>query len=155
MLSYSLWLFESLIVQSRYYAGLGVIDDFSDELIIWAYKRQCETDPTNRPYLFECLEKIAQSRVTEALQVEVATQRSQGAFTLEEVFAAARALGIENVDTAEESLIIGTFQARLLDAPRQELTMRHQLDIIGQYRNSHTILAVAQKSNALGLVSSL
>ncbi|TGZ80238.1 cysteine proteinase [Ascodesmis nigricans] len=132
---------------TRYYAALGILPDFSDQLVIWAFKRQILCDVQSRPYLLESLENISHQRGTEVLQIEVATQRSQGAYTSGDAYEAARRLGITNLESAEEGLIIGLFKSRLADSPRQEYQLREDLSIIGRYRNSTAILEVAQQTS--------
>lgn len=48
----------------------------------------------------------------------------------------------------DDDLIIGSFQSRAADAPRQEPELRRALQIIGQDRSSQKIQFVASKSKA-------
>jgi hypothetical protein len=132
---------------SRAYAVLGVVADVNDRIILWAYNRQRDCNPNGTPLYFEHLSVLANGRNSDTLQLEVAKLRSQGAFTMEDLENACRALGVESTETDEE-LIIGIFRSRLSDAPRQEAQMREHLRVIGQVRNSFKIKQAAQKGNS-------
>jgi ubiquitin carboxyl-terminal hydrolase 25 len=45
-----------------HYATLGAVNDFSDELIAFAYDRQRDCDPQNSPYYLEGLKGIGEGR---------------------------------------------------------------------------------------------
>lgn len=71
--------------------------------------------------------------------------RSRGEFTRSDVLEAGKALGIQDIETADDELIVGIFKARLADAPKQEAQMREHLTIVGKHRSSELILQTARK----------
>ena len=130
---------------SRWHAGLGATADFHDELIGFCYERQLEVDPSNTPYYLECLQGIARGRHSEALDTKVAIEASQNRISLQDVKAAFKALDLDFRAKHEDDTIIGTFQSRVSDAPKQEAEMRRALKIIGQSRESEKIQLVASQ----------
>ena len=129
----------------RWHAGLGATVDFHDELIEFSYERQLETDPANTPYYLECLQGIAQNRHSENLETKVAIEASQSRISLKDVRAAFNEFGLDSRAIHEDETIIGTFQSRISDAPKQEAGIRRALKIIGQSRNSEKIQLVASE----------
>ena len=129
------------------YGGLGCIADFHDNLIGYAYDRQISTDPTKTPYYLECLQTIASGRASEALSTKAAIEESKGRVSLRDVRIAYQDLGynMRDKNLADET-IIGGFQARLSDAPKQEAQLRRGLKIIGQHRRSQRIQDVASQA---------
>jgi len=136
---YSMCLFVSLNSVHRFYAVLGIVLDVPDKIVIWAYRRQRECNPSEAPFYFECLSTVAAGRargtMSEDLLIEVATLQSQGEFTRTEHNKACMSLGIDP-NEQDEDLIIGTFHARLADAPRQESQLRNALRIMARQRHS-------------------
>ena len=131
----------------RFYAGLGTVLDFHDSLISFAYDRQVDVDSSNGPYYLESLQGIAEGRKSEDLQTKVAIEASNGKVSLKDVREAYKAFGFEFEQTEyDEDTIIGTFQSRIADAPRQESALRRSLTIIGQHRNSPGIQQIASNS---------
>ncbi|KAF3939283.1 hypothetical protein ABW19_dt0209123 [Dactylella cylindrospora] len=126
------------------YASLGAQSDFSDNLLSWAFQRQKECDPKNSPYYFECLTDLANGRKSEDLQLQVATLRSQGEFTSSDVRDAYRGLGL-TPGAKDENLIIGTFHARLSDAPKHEASLKEYLNLIGRAIGNQNIIHVSQQ----------
>ena len=129
----------------RWHAGLGATADLHDELIEFSYERQLEVDTYNSPYYLGCLQGIAQGRRSEALDTKVAIEASQNRISLQDVKAAFRELGLDPRADYEDDTIIGTFQSRIADAPKQEAEMRRALKIIGQSRRNEKILNVASQ----------
>ena len=129
----------------RWHAGLGATADFHDELIEFSYEQQLETDPYNTPYYLECLQGIAGGRHSEALDTKVAIEASENRISLKDVRAAFKELGIDSRADFDDDTIIGTFQSRISDAPKQEVEMRRALKIIGQSRRSEKIELVASQ----------
>ena len=129
----------------RWHAGLGATADFHDDLIAFSYERQLEVDPDNTPYYLECLQGIAKGRRSEDLDTKVAIEASQNRISLQDVRAAFKELGLDFRADYEDDTIIGTFQSRVADAPKQEAEMRRALKIIGQSRNSEKIELVASQ----------
>ena len=104
-----------------------------------------ETDPANTPYYLECLQGIAQNRHSEDLDTKVAIEASQSRISLKDVRAAFNEFGLDPRAIHEDETIIGNFQSRISDAPKQEAEMRRALKIIGQSRNSEKIQLVASQ----------
>ena len=129
------------------YAGLGSVADFHDDLVGFAYDQQIGTDHPNIPYYLECLQTIADGRTSEALATKAAIEASEGKISLRDVRKAYMHLGynIHDRNVADET-IIGGFQARLSDAPRQEAELRRDLKIVGQHRGSQRIQSVASQA---------
>jgi ubiquitin carboxyl-terminal hydrolase 25 len=124
---------------------LGIPPDASDDLIKFAYRKQVETDPASAHLYLTYLVQIADDRSSEALQTEVAIDRSAGKFDLHQLTDAYGYFGFY-VDSppSDDAHIIGTFQSRVQDAPMQESQMRQQLKIIGSHRKSTKILDIAE-----------
>ena len=129
----------------RWYAGLGATADFHDELIEFSYERQVEVDSDNTPYYLDCLQGIARGRHSEALDTKVAIEASENRISLEDVRAAFKEFGLDSRAEYDDDTIIGTFQSRIVDAPKQEANMRRALKIIGQSRRSEKIELVASQ----------
>ncbi|KAK6497730.1 ubiquitin-specific protease ubp2 [Arthrobotrys musiformis] len=123
---------------------LGAQADFSDKLLFWAYERQKECDPENAPFYFDCISDIANNRHSEDLQLQVVTLRSQGEYSRSDVKNAYRDLGITR-DFEDEGFIIGNFQSRIADAPRQEVALREALMIIGRSLKNENIMNVSKR----------
>ena len=121
--------------------------DFHDELISWAYERQTACDKANTPYYLECLQGIAKGRSSEDLQTKVAIEASSGKISVEDIREAYKSLGLEYQNLFyDDDTIIGMFQSRIADAPRQEIDLRRALSIIGQERDSSKIQNVASNN---------
>lgn len=121
--------------------------DFHDDLIKFSYKRQLVADPDNLPYYLESLQGIAEGRKSEELQTLVAIEASSGKVSANDVRKAYKLLDLD-IGSAflDDDGIIGSFQARAADAPRQEPELRRALQIVGQDRSSQKIQFVASKS---------
>lgn len=133
----------------RWHAGLGATVDFHDELIEFSYERQVEMDSSNTPYYLECLQGIARGRHSEALDTRVAIEASQNRISLQDVKEAFKELGLDYRAQYEDDIIIGTFQSRVTDAPKQEAEMRRALKIIGQSRESEKIQLLASQGTSM------
>lgn len=132
----------------RFYASLGATAEFHDDLIIFAYQRQIYVDPNNTPYYLECLQGLGEGRKSEDLQTQAAIEASSGNISLKDIRAAYKDLGLDfNQHLLDDDTIIGNFQARVSDAPRQEPELRRALQIIGQSRSSEKIQSMASKGN--------
>lgn len=130
--------------ESPFYAGLGATCDFHDNLITFAYQRQVEIDPVNIPYYLECLQEISEDRRSEVLQTVAAIEASSDKISLKDVRSAYKEIGLEFPSTLfDDDTIIGTFQSRISDAPRQEAELRRALKIIGHHRSSEKIQQIA------------
>ncbi len=131
---------------------MGATADFHDDLIIFAYKRQIDVDPNNTPYYLECLQGLGAGRNSEDLQTQAAIEASSDKISLKDIRSAYKDLGLDfNQHLLDDETIIGTFQARASDAPRQESELRRALQIIGQSRSSEKIQFVASKGNSHGV----
>lgn len=126
------------------YGSLGATSDFSDTLLHWAYLRQVDVDPLNSPYYFECLTELARGRRSEELELQVTLLRSQGEFTATDLTDAYKYLGVPE-DTKDEDFIVGTFQSRMADAPKQEPVLREALGVIAKYRRSNKLQNAANR----------
>ena len=113
-------------------------------MIGFAYDRQIDCDPKNTPYYLECLQGIAEGRKSEDLQTKSAVEASTGKISLQDIRDAYKSFGLEyRSEHLDDEHIIGTFQARVADAPKQEPELRRALRIIGQNRLSRKIQQVA------------
>lgn len=54
--------------EHAHYEALGAVNDFSDELVVFAYERQLDCDPQNTTHYLDCLRRIAGSRNSIVLQ---------------------------------------------------------------------------------------
>ncbi|KAL8700590.1 MAG: hypothetical protein Q9224_000891 [Gallowayella concinna] len=130
-----------------WFPSLGAKLDFHDDLIKFAYERQLCLDPEGVPYYLEALQGIAKGRESEDLQTSVAIEASSGKVSAEDIRIAYKALGIDDeAETLYDDYIIGNFQSRAADSPRQEPELRRALQIIGQHRSSPTIQSMASKT---------
>lgn len=137
---------------TRFYASLGATADFHDDLIVFAYQRQIDVDPSNTPYYFECLQGLGEGRNSEDLQTQAAIEASSGKIILKDIKDAYKDLGLDfKQHHLDDETIIGTFQARVSDAPRQESELRRALQIIGQSRSSKKIQFIASKGKSDGV----
>jgi ubiquitin carboxyl-terminal hydrolase 25/28 len=118
-------------------------------LIVFAYERQIESDADNAPYYLECLQGIAKGRDSEELQTKAAIEASSGKISLADVRDAYRSFGLEFPGAGyDDDTIVGNFQSRVADAPRQEPELRRALSIIGRHRQSTVIQHVASNSES-------
>ena len=132
--------FLAAYVLGRYYAGLGSVMNFHDELLVFAYERQTICDSQNSPYYLECLQGIATGRNSEDLQTKSAIEVSSGKVSMQDIRKAYQAFDLEfESQIHDEDTIIGMFQSRIADSPKQEPGLRHDLSIIGEHRNSARI----------------
>ena len=132
-----------------FYASLGATVDFHDSLIIFAYKRQIDVDQKNTPYYLECLQGLGEGRKSEDLQTHAAIEASSDKISLKDVRNAYKDLGLDfNQELLDDDTVIGTFQSRVSDAPRQESELRRALQIIGRNRGSEKIQFIASKGRS-------
>lgn len=135
------------IDEHPFYAGLGAVGDFHDELIAFGYSCQVACDQKNVPYYLECLQAIAVGRDnSEELHTKAIIEETQGRVSLKDIRHAYMCFNLDMEDTqlADET-VIGTFQARVSDAPKHEAEMRRDLRIIGDHRCSEKIKLVASQ----------
>ncbi|KAF1970373.1 ubiquitin C-terminal hydrolase-like protein [Bimuria novae-zelandiae CBS 107.79] len=132
-----------------YYAGLGALADFSDSLLLFAYKRQVDVDPPNTPYYFECLKDLAKGRDSDALSTECAILASQDLVTRQEINQAYRTLAIDpsHVALLSDVIITEQYKARLSDiGPAQLEEAKNALRVIGIARDSDLIKRTASST---------
>lgn len=135
------------IDEHPFYAGLGAAGDFHDDLVAFAYDCQIACDSQNVPYYLECLQAIAVGRDdSEDLHTKAVIEETMGRVSLRDIRQAYSSFNLDVGDAqlADET-IIGTFQARVSDAPKHEAEMRRDLRIIGEHRSSEKITLVASQ----------
>lgn len=126
-----------------HYASLGAVDEFTDNFLLWSYERQCECDPSNRPYYLDCLSNIAHGRKSSELELKVAMAASEGEVGLREVEEAYKFFALEPDTREVDEYIIGVYNSRIESAPRQKDDARNALRVIAKARNSLKIDAAA------------
>ena len=115
---------------------MGTTRDLHDDLITFAYERQIDVDPASTGYYLECLQGIAKGRNSADLDTKALMESTSDKVSNSDIRNAYKELGIPT-SGIEEDTILGTFQARLADAPRhQEGDLRRALKIIGTDRSS-------------------
>lgn len=130
----------------RCYTALGVPEDSSDDLVVFAYRKQVETDAGRAPWYLSYLRQAANMRSSDILLTEIALATSQGSFDAEQLQDAYRYFGLSfESPPHDDDYIIGLFTSRLDDARRHEREMRENLKIIGVHRSSQKIIAVAEE----------
>ena len=126
-----------------HYASLGAVDQFTDDILSWAYDRQCECDPANKPYYLDCLADIAKGRQSSDLETKVVMATSAGEYGLNEIEAAFKFFALDPATAEADEYIIGVYTARIDSAPRQKDEARQCLRVIANARQSAKIEAVA------------
>lgn len=126
-----------------YYASLGARDTFTDQYLIWAYDRQCETDFVNKPYYLDCLKDLAKGRQSDDLQTKVVMATSAGEYGLSDILDAYRYFSLDPGTGEGDEHIIGIYRSRIQSAPRQKEEAKQCLLIIAKARDSAAIEAVA------------
>lgn len=134
----------------RFFIVLGSPQNASDELVKHAYDWQCWSCPEYAPTFLSALRDIALKRDSEDLNYRVAIEVSNGKVDAEQLSEAHKALGVPmNLQPdADESHIIGTFNARLQDSPAQEAQLREHLRVIGTGLNSRRIMDYAARGQS-------
>jgi len=126
-----------------YYASLGACANFTDDLLGWAYDRQRECDPVNRPYYLDCLQDLANGRGSSDLQMKVALVESAGELGLKAIKEAYKFFALDPNTVESDDHIMGVYRARIESAPRQKDEARRCLLVIAKHRNSSQIEALA------------
>ncbi|PSK53951.1 Translation initiation factor IF-2 [Elsinoe australis] len=127
-----------------FYASLGAMRDFADELIVFAYERQADCDPPNSPYYFDCLQDLAAGRQSEELITKASFLESQGVVGQQAVVDAYSYFGLDPKTTLTDSQIVDRFRSRMDDtAASQQPTARAMLKRIGTIRQSRVLLDTA------------
>jgi len=130
-------------LEHPHYASLGAVEDFSDELLAWAYDRQCRCDPANKPYYLDCLSGIADGRSSEDLQTKAVMAESSGEYGQQAIEDAYKFFGLDYKTREGDDHIMGLYRSRIESAPRQKDEARKYLLIIGKARNSDKIETLA------------
>ncbi|KAI7287681.1 cysteine proteinase [Hortaea werneckii] len=135
--------------QNAYFASLGSLPDFADNLVEFAYDRQAMCDPERLPYYFECLQVISESRQTEQLQMKVATLESQDLVSRRDLHAAYRYLNIPQSEASklDDQRVLELFQAQQPDlGPAGAEEARQALYRIGTARQSQILINASRQS---------
>ena len=103
-----------------------------------------ETSSMETAKLMTALEDVQRQRNSEKLSEQVAIEWSQGHYGEQAISDAFRSFGISPDANINDETIIGTFEARLFDAPTQEQQMRESLAKIGEYRSSQKLIDYAR-----------
>jgi ubiquitin carboxyl-terminal hydrolase 25/28 len=117
-----------------HYLSLGVVDNFTDDLLIWAYDRQCECDPSNKPYYLDCLQGIATGRESPDLQMRVVMATSNGEHGLKAIEKAYKYFSLSPDTKEADNHIMGLYKSRIVSAPRQKDEAREYLLILAKAR---------------------
>jgi ubiquitin carboxyl-terminal hydrolase 25/28 len=126
-----------------HYASLGAVELFSDDLVSWAYDRQCDCNPANKPYYLDCLAGIAKGRRSSDLETKVVMATSAGEHGLTDIEDAFKFFALDPATTEGDDHIIGVYNSRIDSAPRQKDEARQCLKVIASARNSERIKDVA------------
>lgn len=103
-----------------------------------------ETNSMETAKLMTALEDVQRQRQSEKLSEQVAVEWSQGRYGEQAISDAYRSFGLSPDADISDEVIVGTFEARLSDAPTQEQQMRESLARIGDYRSSQKIIDYAR-----------
>jgi ubiquitin carboxyl-terminal hydrolase 25/28 len=117
-------------------------------MIDFAYERQSMCDPPNRPYYFECLQVIAESRGTEKLQMKVAMLASQDLVSRRDLSAAYRLLNVPVADAHnyDDARILDQFHVRQSDLGVQaQEEARQALYRVGMARGSTRLINASRQ----------
>ena len=126
-----------------YYASLGAVDNFTDELLSWAYDRQCQTNPKFKPYYLDCLIDLAQGRKSSDLDTKVAMAISAGEYGQKAIDGAYTYFGLHPNSKEEDDHIMGLYRSRIESAPKHKEDAKAQLLILAKARGSSKIEALA------------
>ncbi len=130
-------------IEHPYYASLGAVEDFTDELLGWAYDRQRECDPENKPYYLDCLEDLAKGRGSPELQMRVVMATSGGELGLQQIRDAYKFFSLYPNTKEGDEHIMGLYKSRIESAPRQKEEAKKCLLVIAKHRNSTEIETLA------------
>lgn len=111
--------FNNIDAFANVFRSLGVTPETADEDIAFAYECQIRTDPKHLPYYLDSLAQVAQLRGDhrEALQMLIATERSQDRFGHTEVVAALAKLNLHPIPDPERTF----FNNPVHTLPNEEL----------------------------------
>jgi ubiquitin carboxyl-terminal hydrolase 25 len=137
------------------YAGLGALSDFSNELLMYAFRRQVEYNPEASAYYYDCIAEIAQTRQNEDFNMEIGMLASEGFVSRSELINAYKYFSIDpnTAHSMSDGQILGMFDSRLENSPRgQEMELREKLRMIGQARGSKTLQSAAENGKRVSRV---
>ena len=124
----------------RYFLALGAVGDFSDDLLVFAYRRQITSNPKQSHYYLQALKAISQDRASTTLALEVATEQSTGKLTSSDITTAYKYFDLNPLDPQlEDKVILGRFHARVSDSPYQATEARDHLKAIALSRGGKEI----------------
>ena len=131
------------------YNTLGVPTDAADSIIVQKYydDKLCG-DRKQHPRLLECLQQIGIARSSDAIQGECAMELSRGCYNQQAVLDSYRALGLDwkSDSKYDDQYILGIFNSRLEDMRMHERELRDNLHVIGDHRDSRTLIDAAANS---------
>ncbi|ESZ96696.1 hypothetical protein SBOR_2955 [Sclerotinia borealis F-4128] len=132
-------------VEHPYYASLGAMETFTDDLLAWSYDRQCQCDPKSKPYYLDCLRELGNGRLSSDLQTKAAMIVSTGEVSLKDIEKAYSFFALQRsaAEAEADDYILGVFKSRIDSAPRQKDEARECLLVIAKDRQSNAIEAVA------------
>lgn len=122
-----------------HYLSLGAVENFTDQLLEWAYDRQCQNDPANKAYYLDCLEGIARGRDSSDLQMRVVMATSAGNHGLKAIEESYKFFDLTPEAAEGDDHIMGVYKSRIASAPRQKDEARQCLAIIAKHRESAKI----------------
>lgn len=125
------------------YISLGAVDNFTDTFLEWAYDRQCECDPSNKPYYLDCLADLASGRGSADLQTKVVMATSSGELGQKVIEDSYQYFNLDPDSVEGDDHIIGLYKSRIESAPRQKEEARECLRVIAKHRSSDKIEALA------------
>ena len=130
-----------------FYASLGVLSDFNDQLLLYSWIRQRDCDPINRPYYLDCLSQIYEERASDQLQEALIMAQSTGEYGYTECMTAFNFFGLSIEDQPEDDdHIITVYRDKVASAPRQKDEAKKCLKSIGWARNSNKIIRVSEET---------
>lgn len=132
--------------EQAWYAGLGALADFSDDLLSFGFDRQIATDAANAPYYYDCLSNVAKRKGSESLEVKMALLASEGLYGRQEVANAYKYFTLDPLQAGEytDEYIHGVFESRIGSiASSLETEAREKLRMIGLSRGSKWLVDAA------------
>ncbi|KAI9680790.1 MAG: ubiquitin-specific protease ubp2 [Caeruleum heppii] len=132
------------------YSTLGALEDFSDDLIEFAYDRQRLCDPDQAAHYFDCLKRLADFRHSDSLSTKAVVMESTGEISTGDIEEAYTYFKIDPHHRAilNDEHVLGVFKSRVAAAPTHENQARHHLQIIGKARRSSFLeLAASERIN--------
>jgi ubiquitin carboxyl-terminal hydrolase 25/28 len=153
----------SVVANDHLYAGLGAMQEFTTELLMYAFRRQTEWDPAGSAYYYDCLKALASKYPNDEMNMQLAILASEGFISRAEVTDAYKYFGFQQneIGRLSDHDILGHFESRLDSSHKnQETDIREKLKIIGKARGSSLLTNAAEngkwhKCFVLPLVSSI